>query len=102
MPGLSEPFHRVFSLPDGLVRVLGSIVRIFGSAMLDRSQYHMVGDVVAGELVGDNDPRGMYRKPLSRSQKNRLAALPFRRTESAHRARRRPGRRHATDNAGYR
>ena len=57
MPGRCEPFHRMFPLSGGLMRVLGPIVQILGSAMLDRGQHLAVSDAVAGQLVGNDHPR---------------------------------------------
>lgn len=57
MPGRCEPFHRMFSLPGGLMGVLGSIVEVLRPVMVDRGQQFAVRDLVAAELVGDDHPR---------------------------------------------
>lgn len=53
MPGRCEPFHGPVSLPGGLLRVLGWIVQVLGSAMPDGGQQLAVRHLVAAEFVGD-------------------------------------------------
>ena len=57
MPGRGEPFHRPLALPGRLMRVLGPIVQILRLPMFHRGHQHAVGRLVAGELVGDEQPR---------------------------------------------
>ncbi len=79
MSGRCEPFDGPFSLPGGLMRVLGLIVQVLGSAMLDRGQQLAVRHLGAAELVGDDCSRHIAQARSSSLRKNRLAAFLFRR-----------------------
>ena len=52
-----KAFHRPFTLPGGLVRVLGSVVEILRLAVGHRRHQLAVGYPVAGQLVGHQHTR---------------------------------------------
>ena len=56
-----EPLHLALSPSGGLVRVFGTVVQPLVPAVLDRWQEILLCRGIAGEFVGDHDPR---RSPL--------------------------------------
>src|SRR6516225_240083 len=71
VPDRLEAFHRPLALPGRLVRVLGAVVQVLRPAMLHRWHELAVGDLVAGELVGDDHP-GYVSQALEQSAEELL------------------------------
>src|SRR5271166_5869542 len=57
LPGRGEAFHHPFPDSGRLMGVLSPVIEVFRAAMGHRRNQLAVSDPVAGQLVGDNNPR---------------------------------------------